>query len=246
MATNPFFNNSGTKSERSLQENLFIEFVQIKGMDVIYLPKVYLASDTIMNEVINHYHSRGMMIEMLLENYEDWENNGMDFNQLGMQQLANEAQFAVSRRRFREEIDAERLTFGDRPNEGDIIWCPDLQEMFKIKKVNVPDPTKGNDRWILKCDKYDADEDVSIDTFDYMEEAGIFDTDFENNSAYIPLTDEVSDFLGTSDDDSYVEPRPDQTPEEYDAELSAKRLSDINKENPNQLFADIGSEIIEE
>lgn len=195
MPLNPFFNNLGSESERSLQEDLFIEFVQQRGVECIYFPKVYLTEDIILNEVVNHYHSRGMMIEMLLTEYMDWEDNSVELTTFGLMNMPNEAIFEVSKFRFKECVAEERLQFSGKPNEGDLIYVPKLKEFFSIKKVKKDDPTKLDDRWVLKTQKYDDENSVNIDTSDFVQDFGTNNPNQEARCVDNVFGDSVEEFL---------------------------------------------------
>jgi Virus neck protein len=175
MTTNPYLSRYMNDSERTLNEDLLIEFIQTHGMDVIYLPRVLISKSEVMNEVITSYHGRGMKIEMVPVSYESTDQNDMAMSVFGLMAMPNSSEWEVSRRRFKECVDENRLAFGDRPNEGDIFYSADMGDFFVIKKVNKDDPTKSKDRWKLRCIKYDAADNVSIDTQDFVEETGLID-----------------------------------------------------------------------
>lgn len=191
MVTNAYFNRFGTESELALQEDLLVEYIQMDGVDTIYLPKVLLTEDDILNEIVHSYHSRGMMIEMLPETYEDYENNSMELSKFGLSAMPNEAIFVVSRRRFSEAVDDARLRIDGRPNEGDLIYVPNIQEIFVIRKVNKSNPYTSKDRWTLQCEKYEDQNNVNIDLLDYSEDAGAFDTNYDAG---------IGDFIATNDE----------------------------------------------
>lgn len=205
MATNPYFSRffDDSSPEVSLQEQLLIEYIQMDGVDTIYLPKVLLTEDTVLNEIVHSYHSQGMMIEMLPEEYQDYENNSMELSKFGMSALPNEATFIVSRSRFAECVANERLRVDDRPNEGDLIYIPAIQEMFVIRKVKKPNPYIAKDRWELMCEKYEEQNSISIDLSDNMHHTGgVFDTAFDNGIGdFIPINDDIENLVKTLEGD---------------------------------------------
>lgn len=224
MATNPYLNRFGNEDELTLQESLLIELIQAKGTDVVYLPRVLLTKDDILNEVVNSYYARGIVIEMFLESYEDWENNAMEFSTFGMMQMPNVSTWIVSKKRFEEEVDQSRLGFAKRPNEGDIIYSPQMKEFFVIQKVNKDDPTKARDRWVIRCEKYDDANNINIDVSDYVDETdGIVDKRLEDGFGdQIAASDIAQDFLEELNDENLVV--------EFDPSMSAEELCKKQKE----------------
>jgi hypothetical protein len=129
MSTNHFFNNypKNITSEQLLIEDLVIEAIQISGMDLYYLPRTsrdsvdYLYGEDQLKQYITAYP-----IEMYLENVNGMEGEGDFISKFGLE-IRDECTFLVSRRRF-------KATIPDliRPNEGDIIYIPLLQNFFEI------------------------------------------------------------------------------------------------------------------
>lgn len=132
MATNVYFNPFPTNqitSEQLLVEDLLIEALKIYGMDVYYLPRSSGdVVDYIYGEDSNKQYTSAYPIELYLENI-----NGMDGEQdfiskFGLE-IRDEVTLLVSRRRFAATVPQKR------PNEGDLIYIPLVQNFFEISFV---------------------------------------------------------------------------------------------------------------
>jgi hypothetical protein len=132
MPTNLYFNNfpkNFITSEQLLVEDLVIEALQIYGMDVYYMPRSsrsevdFLYGEDTLKQYINAYP-----IEMYLENVTGMEGEGDFISKFGLE-IRDEATLLVSRRRFSLTVPQTR------PNEGDLIYVPLVQNFFEITFV---------------------------------------------------------------------------------------------------------------
>jgi hypothetical protein len=132
MATNVYFNNypqSQITSEQLLVEDLVIEALKIYGMDCYYLPRTsrdqvdYLFGEDTLKQYISAYP-----IELYLENVTGMDGEGDFISKFGLE-IRDEVQLLVSRRRFAATIPQTR------PNEGDLIYVPLVQNFFEITFV---------------------------------------------------------------------------------------------------------------
>jgi len=136
MATNVYFNNypsSQITSEQLLVEDLVIEAMQIYGMDIFYLPRStrdqvdYLFGEDTLKQYVTAYP-----IEMYLENVTGMDGEQDFISKFGLE-IRDEAQFLVSRRRFKATIPL------DRPLEGDLVYIPLFRNLFEITFVEHED-----------------------------------------------------------------------------------------------------------
>lgn len=136
MPTNLYFNNFPSNqitSEQLLVEDLVIEAMQIHGMDVFYLPRStrdqvdYLYGEDTLKQFVKAYP-----IEMYLENVSGMLGEG-DFISKFELEIRDEMEMLVSRRRFKSTVAQIR------PNEGDLIYVPLVQNFFEITFVEHED-----------------------------------------------------------------------------------------------------------
>mgnify|MGYP003338800936 CR=1 FL=1 len=131
MATNLFFNNfpKNITSEQLLVEDLVIEAMKINGMDVYYMPRStrdqfdFLYGEDPLKSYYNAYP-----IEVYLEDVTGMEGEGDFISKFGLE-IRDEITFLISRRRFAATVNQIR------PNEGDLIYVPLLQNFFEITMV---------------------------------------------------------------------------------------------------------------
>ena len=132
MATNVYFNPFPTNqitSEQLLVEDLLIEALKIYGMDVYYLPRSSGdVVDYIYGEDSNKQYTSAYPIELYLENVTGMDGEGDFISKFGLE-IRDEITLLVSRRRFAATVPQKR------PNEGDLIYVPLVQNFFEISFV---------------------------------------------------------------------------------------------------------------
>jgi hypothetical protein len=132
MATNVYFNPFPTNqitSEQLLVEDLLIEALKIYGMDVYYLPRSSGdVVDYIYGEDSNKQYTSAYPIELYLENVTGMDGEGDFISKFGLE-IRDEISLLVSRRRFASTVPQKR------PNEGDLIYVPLVQNFFEISFV---------------------------------------------------------------------------------------------------------------
>ena len=132
MSTNFYFNNfpqHQVTSEQLLVEDLVIEAMQIHGMDVYYLPRTTRDQvDMLYGEDTLKEYRTAVGIEMYIENVTGMDGEGDFISKFGLE-IRDEVTMLVSRRRFAMSVNQLR------PNEGDLIYIPLLQNFFEITFV---------------------------------------------------------------------------------------------------------------
>jgi hypothetical protein len=132
MATNVYFNPFPTNqitSEQLLVEDLLIEALKIYGMDVYYLPRSSGdVVDYIYGEDSNKQYTSAYPIELYLENVTGMDGEGDFISKFGLE-IRDEITLLVSRRRFAATVPQKR------PQEGDLIYVPLVQNFFEISFV---------------------------------------------------------------------------------------------------------------
>jgi hypothetical protein len=133
MPTNLYFNNYPAKqvtSEQLLIEDLVIESMQIHGMDVFYMPRMNTSQDDLLygENTVKQYR-KAYPLEMYLENVTGMEGEQDFISKFGLE-IRDELTLLVSRRRFAATIPTQF-----RPNEGDLIYVPLVENFFEISFV---------------------------------------------------------------------------------------------------------------
>lgn len=133
MATNFYFNNFGNSMEQTLLEDLVIESIKIYGHDVMYLPMKVVNKDQLYGEVALAKFDVAYPIEMYIKNVDGFGGEGSFLSKFNLE-IRDEIEFSISSRVFSEEVGVAEDLF--RPREGDLIWFPMANRMFKISYVS--------------------------------------------------------------------------------------------------------------
>ena len=132
MPTNFYFNPfplNQITSEQLLVEDLVIEAMQIYGMDIFYMPRSSRDSvDLLYGEDTLKTYTSAYALEMYMEDVTGMEGEGDFMSKFGLE-IRDELTLLVSRRRFAYTVNQLR------PNEGDLIYVPMLQNFFEITFV---------------------------------------------------------------------------------------------------------------
>jgi hypothetical protein len=133
---NPYFNHLSELTEQTLIEDLVIETIQHRGIDMVYVRRADTTSemDPLFGEEFDvGRFNRAKSIEMYVSNPEGFEGEGDLITKFGLQ-INNSTTLVVSIKRFREELGMEF------PREGDLIYIPFSNSLFEIRYVNPDNP----------------------------------------------------------------------------------------------------------
>jgi hypothetical protein len=130
MSSNFFFNNFQSSMEQRLVDDLVTESIKIHGIDLYYLPKRVVSRDTIFREEELVTFNTVYPIEMYIRSVDGFEGEGDFLSKFGVE-IRDQITFAVSRRSFGEEISTQEAEIL-RPREGDLIWLPLNDKVYKI------------------------------------------------------------------------------------------------------------------
>ena len=180
MALNPFF-LQGTSSEQRLAQDLINEQLRMYGVEVTYIPRKFVDTDNILNEVQSSKFDDNFAIEAYVNTYDGYGGQGDIMTKFGMS-LRDELTLTVSKERFEDFIapflaanvgDPDSgITLATRPREGDLIYFPLGTRLFEVKFVEHEDPfyqLGKNYVYQLKCELFEYEDEVidtSIDIID--------------------------------------------------------------------------------
>jgi hypothetical protein len=132
LPTNPLFNKFDEPSEQKLYDDLFIEMIQISGLDLYYMPRTHVNIDYLFVQDPLSKFKDAIAIEMLIKNFMGWEGPGDLMTKFGIT-MADRIDLCVSKTRFFEDLG---ITYNlERPMEGDLIYIPMTKALFEIKFV---------------------------------------------------------------------------------------------------------------
>ena len=102
MVLNPFF-QQGSKSEQSLVQSLINEQLKIYGVDVHYMPRKYVTSDSVLREVTASSFEDAYPIEAYVDNFDGYGDNPTLLTKFGIE-ATNEVTLIISKERFETYI----------------------------------------------------------------------------------------------------------------------------------------------
>lgn len=174
MATNPYF-KQGLRSEQNIYEDITIEALQMYGQDVYYLPREIVNKDSVFLDDVPSRFGSAYKVEMYIENTEAFDGEGDLFTKFGIE-LRDQANFIVSRKRWKQLVGDKLSEANFRPREGDLIYLTLSQSIFEIRRVETETPfyqLSNLPTFRMQCELFeynDEDLDTGIDTIDEIEE----------------------------------------------------------------------------
>ena len=174
---NPFF-LQGSKTEQGLVQDLINEQLRMYGVEVYYLPRKYVTTNTIIREVIQSQFTNYYPIEAYVDSYEGYGGQGTILSKFGIQEL-DDLTLIISQERYGSYIaplieNIPNIELSTRPKEGDLIYFPLGDRLFEIKYVEHEQPfyqLQKNYVYTLRCSLFRYEDEV-LDT-------GIHDIDNE-------------------------------------------------------------------
>jgi len=174
MATNHYFNHYGTNTpDQKLVENIVIESIKSFGIDVHYMPRTEVNTDSIFGEDRISKFEDARMVEVYIKSIDGFEGDGTFVSNFGLE-VRDQITFTIARRRF-IDLNFETGNRDKEPLEGDLIFFPLSDSLFEIKHVqdtNVFYQMGGLQTFDLVCELFEyADEaiDTGIEELDKIE-----------------------------------------------------------------------------
>jgi hypothetical protein len=131
---NPYMTNYTATEEQQLTDDLIIEAIQARGVDVRYMERTHHNYNALFGEDPTSSFAGTKSIEMYLQNVQGWGGEGEMMTKFGLT-IKDTAKFVVNRTRFTEEF--PNLP---RPREGDLLFMPYTNAIFEIKYVENESP----------------------------------------------------------------------------------------------------------
>ena len=143
MALNSYF-LQGSKSEQSLVQSLINEQLTIYGVEVYYIPRRYISTNTVIKEVIESQFDSAYPLEAYVDSYEGYGGQGTLLSKFGIQNV-DDLTLVISRERYETYItplikNLPNVELATRPKEGDLIYFPLGDRLFEIKYVEHEQP----------------------------------------------------------------------------------------------------------
>lgn len=166
---NPFF-LQGSKVEQGLLQDLINESIKIHGVDVYYLPRLYVTKRKVVREVIESKFTSAFPLEAYIETYDGYEGAGTLLTKFAIKPELD-LNLIISKERFKSYItpliqNIPDIELPTRPKEGDLIWFPLGDRLFEIKFVEHEAPFYQLQQtyvYALRCELFRYQDEI-IDT----------------------------------------------------------------------------------
>lgn len=132
MAVNYYFSNFQNSSEQNLIEDLIIESIRIFGIDAWYINRAFGAKDELLNEDDLPIYDKAFMMEMYIKDVDGFGGDGDFLSKFGLE-IRDQLTLTIAIRTFNKEVGG--WTQDVRPQEGDLIYLPLNEKIFKIMHV---------------------------------------------------------------------------------------------------------------
>lgn len=180
MATSKYFNYTGHNGTQKLIDDLVQEMIELRGIDVKYIPRSIVEKFPITNDA-NHRFDQAFDIEVYMQDYQGF--NTQMWEKFGGISLQDEVTFTISRRRFSEVI-ANGVGLEQQPQEGDLIYLPLANKIFKVNNPN-------NDEDFMQFGKW----------YTFSLPCTLFQYGNENFDTGVPEIDDIDKRLSILDDE---------------------------------------------
>ncbi|QPI13951.1 neck protein [Serratia phage 4S] len=130
---NPYVNWNDYKPTQMLQDSLVAESIQMKGIELYFIPRQFVKPDMIFGEDLENKFDKAWKIAAYLNTFDSYEGQGDFFSKFGY--TANdEATFSINPRLFKHQ------TEGQDPISGDLLYYPRDRTLLEITWVQPYDP----------------------------------------------------------------------------------------------------------
>ena len=140
------------------------------GVEVYYIPRKYITTNTVIREVIESKFDSAYPIEAYVDNYEGYGGQGTLLSKFGIEDK-DDLTLIISKERYEDYItplikNVPNIELAERPKEGDIIFFPLGDRLFEIKFVEHEQPfyqLKKTYVYELRCELFRYEDEV-LDT----------------------------------------------------------------------------------
>lgn len=143
MALNPFFLH-GSSGEQNLVQDLVNEHIKMFGVEIYYIPRIYINEKTILEEVSRSEFTAAIPLEGYVDTYDGFSGAGTLLSKFGVQEI-DDLNIIISKERYETVVQQQiaiipntKLT--NRPKEGDLVYFPLGDRLFEIKYVEHEKP----------------------------------------------------------------------------------------------------------
>ena len=130
---NPYVNFMHFTNTQTLADALVAETIQMRGIDLYYLPREFQKLDLLFGEDPAAKFEKAWKFAGYLESFAGYEGDGTEFNRFGMT-VNDEVKICINPNLFKYQ------TNGTEPLVGDLLYFPLDNSLFEINWVQPYDP----------------------------------------------------------------------------------------------------------
>ena len=237
MTTNQYFNNYSSANEQLLLEDLIIESIRMHGLDVYYLPKKTGNFDEIYGEDASVSYDTAIPIEMYVKNVDSFGGDGSFMSKFNIE-IRDQMTLTVARRVFQDTVATPENIL--RPNEGDLIWFPLNDKMFKLQYSDEKSmfyQLGALQTWDLTMEMFEYSNEkfttgiAAIDDIESRHSLALTSFAILTNAG-LPITDDSGFYIINSEYEDAVEDELDPFFDNAEIQAEADALLDFSETNP--------------
>ena len=196
MTIDSIINTGIEADDHDINEELLIEDIQVRGLDVFYIPRDETQDDYFLREKIHSAFTTFYQVEMVPKNIDTFEGYTYSLDRSGAVSLEYGTELVVSKKRFHEEVDSRVK----RPLEGDLVYIPQVKTLFEINFVNfseMDNRLRGEIAYSFVVQKFQYNHDTlstNIEDVDSMQKLYAYQiiADFSDPVGVIEEGDELT------------------------------------------------------
>lgn len=129
---NPYVNFLGHQNTQTLADMLVAESIQMRGIELYYIPREFVSPDVILGEDVSRF-TKAWKFAAYLNSYDGYEGAGNFFSNFGYQ-ANDEVTVTVNPNLFKHQVD------GKEPKSGDLFYFPMDNSLWEINFVEPYQP----------------------------------------------------------------------------------------------------------
>lgn len=197
---NPYFDTESNYGEQDLFEDLAIEVIQMRGIDMMYLPRTLNHYDKLLVEDDQSSYTLAIPLAVYIKSYDSFGGDKDFFSKFGYE-VRDQIIFSFAKRIWEEEVGI--LTGKPRPDTGDVMYFPLSQKLYQIKSVDYKPEfyELGSTPWYdVTCELFEFSNELvqtGIPEIDRIRDdfsTNILDYTLRDTNGY-PLTDTNGNYL---------------------------------------------------
>lgn len=130
---NPYVNFNNYQNVQSLADVLVAESIQMRGIELYYIPREYVNPDLLFGEDLQSKFTKAWKFAGYLNSFEGYEGANSFYSKFGLQ-VSDEVTITVNPRLFKHQVNDKE------PQSGDLIYFPMDNSLFEINWVQPYDP----------------------------------------------------------------------------------------------------------